>query len=132
MKKTALTLLVTLMVIQCFVSVGCNSADQNITGNWKVDFQLGDDSGSFNIAFSGTKTAGLVIYNNLQSGEYSVYENEVEFVVRLNVVGNDGSILVVYAFSGSFQDGERMSGTMNVTSTGTSEVVSGTWSAEAF
>ena len=111
---------------------GCKQAAFNITGNWLIDFTL-DDSGSVLLAFSGTKTIGSVIWENQMSGEYNVSDRQVDFVLRIyvNITNTSTSELIVYNFTGSFEDGDHLSGTCSAYKYSTpDEVVTGTWSGQ--
>ena len=112
------------------LNTGCSKADFNITGNWYLNFTL-ESAGAFQIAFSGSKTLGNVIFQNLPSGEYSVAGRDVEFVLRVELVVSGSVELLVYSFTGYFDDKNHMSGTVvaYMPDVVDSEV-SGTWSAE--
>ncbi|MCP5104908.1 MAG: hypothetical protein GY950_16095 [bacterium] len=129
-KKIAAVLPVILIGLLLLVNTGCQKAEYNITGNWRVDFTL-DGSGSFIVAFSGTKTIGSVIWENQQSGEYNVADKTVDFVLRLNLVVSGASQVIVYLFTGNFQDENSMGG--NVTAYMPDiqgSEVNGTWTAQ--
>jgi len=111
---------------------GCKQAAFNITGNWLINFTL-DDSGAVLLAFSGTKTIGSVIWENQMSGEYNVADRQVDFVLRIyvNIVNSSASELIVYNFTGSFDDENHLSGTCTAFKyTTPDEVVSGTWNGQ--
>lgn len=111
---------------------GCKQAAFNITGNWLINFTL-DESGVVLVAFSGTKTVGSVIWENQMSGEYSVSDKQVDFVLRIyvNITNTSSSELFVYNFSGSFDDEDHLSGTCTAFKYSTpDEIVSGTWDAQ--
>jgi hypothetical protein len=110
-------------------TTGCKQADYNITGNWLVDFTL-DDTASFLVAFSGSKTSGAVIWENQMSGEYFVSNRQVDYVLRIYISASNGTALVVYNFTGSFEDKDHMSGTLTAYFYDTpNDTTSGTWTA---
>ncbi len=108
---------------------GCKQAEYNITGNWLIDFTL-DQSGSFIVAFSGTKTIGSVVWENQMAGEYAVMDKQVDFVLRIyaTVTGGTSTELLLYTFSGTFDNEDRLSGTCTAGRySDPDDVVSGTW-----
>lgn len=127
-------LVVILMGMTILVNTGCKATKFNITGNWRVDFAL-DTSGAFLVAFSGSKTDGLVIYNNQAAGEYSVIDQDVEFVLRVTLF-DEGTVTtqtLVYFFTGTFGDKNHMTGNLSayIAEVAGSEET-GTWAAEKF
>lgn len=95
-----------------FIS-GCSSADFNITGNWRITFTLeGETPGNFNIALSGSKTTGVVVWQNQQSGSYNVAGKDVNIILRIYVSATGINRLFVYEFKGQFSDENSMNGTM--------------------
>lgn len=109
---------------------GCKQADYNITGNWLVNFTL-DDTGSFLVAFSGSKTLGNVIWENQMSGEYSVSDRQVDYVLRIYISASNATVLVIYNFNGSFDDKDHMSGTVSAyLYDSPSDITTGTWTAQ--
>jgi hypothetical protein len=132
MKPFLPVLVVILMGMTILVNTGCKAAKYNITGNWRVDFTL-DSSGAFLVAFSGTRTEGIVIYENQAAGEYSVVDQDVEFVLRLTLFdeGTMTSETLIYYFTGSFSDKNHMTGSLSaylVDVAGSEQ--NGTWNAE--
>jgi hypothetical protein len=110
-------------------NTGCNQADYNITGNWLVNFTL-DNTGSFLVAFSGSKTLGSVIWENQMSGEYTVADRAVDFVLRIYISASNGTVLVIYKFTGTFEDKDNMSGTVSAYLYDTpNDITTGTWTA---
>ena len=114
------------------VNSGCKQAEYNITGNWLINFTL-DDTGSFLVAFSGTKTIGSVIWENQMSGEYNVADTQVDFVLRIyvNITNSTTTELFIYTFTGTIENEDRMSGTCTAARYSTpDEVVSGIWTGD--
>ena len=114
------------------VNSGCKQAEHNITGNWLINFSL-DGTGNFLVAFSGTKTIGSVIWENQMSGEYTVADTQVDFVLRIyvNITNSTDTELIIYTFTGTFENGDRMSGTCTAGRySAPDDIVSGTWSGD--
>lgn len=127
-------LVVIFMGMTILVNTGCKAAKYNITGNWRVDFTL-ETSGAFLVAFSGTRTDGIVIYDNQAAGEYSVIDQDVEFVVRITLLDESTMTTqtLIYYFVGTFSDKNHMSGNLSaykVDVAGSEK--NGPWSAEKF
>lgn len=132
MKVLSTVMFIIVLSAMVLTTGGCKQAEYNITGNWLINFTL-DDSGAFLVAFSGTKTIGSVIWENQMSGEYTVADKQVDFVLRIyvNVSGSSATELFVYNFTGTFESEDRISGTCNASRySNPSDMVSGTWSGD--
>lgn len=110
-KKILSVAVVLLLGIGILSSTGCSSADFNVTGNWRVDFQLeGQEPEFFYLNFSGTKTTGVVFWDEQQAGNYSVTGDQVIFEVRIWVSIEGVNTLFLYSFLGYFDNDNKFSG----------------------
>lgn len=128
---SAATLIIVLSTM-VLVDSGCKQAEHNITGNWLINFTL-DGSGSFLVAFSGSKTIGSVIWENQMSGQYNVADTQVDFILQIyvNITNSTETELFLYTFTGTFENEDRMSGTCTAARYSTpNDIVSGTWNAD--
>ncbi len=134
MKSFPVVLVVILMGMTILVNTGCKATKYNITGNWRVDFTL-ETSGAFLVAFSGTRTEGIVIWENQAAGEYSVIDQDVEFVLRVTLFdeGTMTTQTLIYYFTGTFSDKNHMSGNLSayIVDVAGSEKT-GSWNAEKY
>lgn len=110
------------------MNTGCSNAKYNITGEWRIDITLGTAGGYFDVAFAGSSTSGIVIWDDQSAGEYTVDNKDLEFVLRITAIYEGNSKTIIYHFKGSFVDGSHMSGTLKVYDPLVSgSEVNGTW-----
>ena len=133
MKKKWLAVVgVIFIMMTVSMNTGCTNTKYNITGEWRVDLTLGTAAGYFIVGFAGNSTSGIVIWDDQSAGEYSVASKDLEFVLRLNLITNEGnSKTLIYYFVGSFEDGSHMNGTVKVYDPEVAgSEVNGTWLAQ--
>lgn len=130
MKKMFTVLVVMFIGLTLLMDTGCKNAKYDITGTWKVTYVLAS-TGTFEMGFTGNRTAGYTVWNNQISGEYDVAGDEVEFVLRVTVTADDTTKTIVYYFIGSFESAGRMSGTLKAYDLeDENSAINGTWFAE--
>lgn len=130
MKKMFTVLVVMLLGLTVLMSTGCNRTKYDITGTWSISYVL-TSAKTFEMGFTGTRTSGYTVWNNQISGEYSVVDKEVEFVLRITVSVDGTTKTIIYYFLGSFDSAESMSGTLKAYDLeDEGSAINGTWSAE--
>jgi len=130
MKKWLKVLVLTFIGLTLAMNSGCKGSKFDITGAWRVDYIL-TSAANFEIGFSGSRTSGITIWDNQAAGEYAVADQDVEFVLRINVTIGGTTRTVIYHFVGAFENKDRMSGTVRAYDPDVQgSEVNGTWSAQ--
>jgi hypothetical protein len=130
MKKWLIVLAVMFIGLIASMNTGCKGAKYDITGAWRVDYILAAP-GNFDVAFTGSLTSGYTIWDNQAAGEYTVADQDVEFVLRIYVTVSGTTRVVIYHFVGTFENKDRMSGTVKAYDPDVQgSEVNGTWLAQ--
>jgi hypothetical protein len=130
MKKFLTVLVAVFIGLTLAITSGCKSAKYDITGAWRVDYILAAP-GNFEVAFSGSLTSGVTIWDNQASGEYAVADQDVEFVLRIYINAGGTTRTVIYYFVGTFETKDRMSGTLKAYDPDVQgSEINGTWFAQ--
>ncbi len=130
MKKWLIALAVMFIGLTAVMSTGCKGTKYDITGGWRVDYILAAP-GNFEVAFSGSRTSGITIWDNQAAGEYNVADQDVEFVLRIYVIVGGTTKTIIYYFVGTFENKDRMSGTLRAYDPDVQgSEINGTWFAQ--